>query len=273
MHMPDPERRKWVRERMESEAAPVNRERILTQLVEADVFEQMLQTLYIGTKRFSLEGETALIPLLEEALQAAVEHGTEECVMAMSHRGRLNVVAHSVGRQAVDIFAGFEDVDPRSTLGGGDVKYHLGATNVREINGRPVRMHLVSNPSHLEAVDPVCLGRVRAHQMRDGETGTQKTFPIIMHGDAAYAGQGVWAETLNLSYLRGYEVGGTVNIIVNNLIGFTANPARRVPRTLLPICRSACRFQFSTSTRKTRTRWFASRAGRLNTATGSHPTW
>ena len=225
MHMPDPERRNWVRERMEAEPEPVDRERILTQLVEADIFEQMLQTLYIGTKRFSLEGDTALIPLLEEALQAAVEHGADECVMAMSHRGRLNVVAHAVGRQAVDIFAGFEDVDPRSTLGGGDVKYHQGATNVREINGRPVRIHLVSNPSHLEAVDPVCLGRVRAHQTRDGKTGKQQTFPLIMHGDAAYAGQGVWAETLNLSYLRGYNVGGTVNIIVNNLIGFTANPA------------------------------------------------
>ena len=225
MHMPDPERRNWVQQRMEAEPEAVDRERILTQLVKADVFEQMLQTLYIGTKRFSLEGETSLIPLLEEALQVAVEHGAEECVMAMPHRGRLNVVAHSVGRQAVDIFAGFEDVDPRSTLGGGDVKYHHGATNVREINGRQVRMHLVSNPSHLEAVDPVCLGRVRAHQVRDGKTGKQKTFPLIMHGDAAYAGQGVWAETLNLSYLRGYTVGGTVNIIVNNLIGFTANPA------------------------------------------------
>ncbi len=143
----------------------------------------------------------------------------------MSHRGRLNVVAHTVGRQAADIFAGFEDVDPRSTLGGGDVKYHLGATNVREINGRPVRIHLVSNPSHLEAVDPVCMGRVRAHQTRIGKAGKQRIFPLIMHGDAAYAGQGVWAETLNLSYLRGYTVGGTVNVIVNNLLGFTANPS------------------------------------------------
>jgi 2-oxoglutarate dehydrogenase E1 component len=225
MHMPDPERREWVRQRMETEPEPVDRERILAQLVQADVFEQMLQTLYIGTKRFSLEGETALIPLLEEALQAAVEHGADECVMAMPHRGRLNVVAHSVGRQMVDIFAGFEDVDPRSTLGGGDVKYHQGATNVRQINGRPVSMHLVSNPSHLEAVDPVCLGRVRAHQTRLGKAGKQQIFPLIMHGDAAYAGQGVWAETLNLSYLRGYTVGGTVNIIVNNLLGFTASPA------------------------------------------------
>ena len=243
MHMPDPERREWVRQRMEGQAEPVaasnpgspanafafagveDRERILTRLIEADIFEQMLQSLYIGTKRFSLEGNTALIPLLDELLDAAVEHGAEECVMAMSHRGRLNVVAHTVGREAAEIFAGFEDVDPRSTLGGGDVKYHLGATSIRPIRGRQVRIHLVSNPSHLEAVDPVCLGRVRAKQTRRGKNGKEQTFPVIMHGDAAFAGQGIWAETLNLSELRGYSVGGTVNVIVNNLLGFTTNPS------------------------------------------------
>jgi 2-oxoglutarate dehydrogenase E1 component len=232
MHMPDPERREWVRQRMEGEAEPVeatpasaDRERILTRLIEADIFEQMLQSLYIGTKRFSLEGNTSLIPLLDELLDAAVVHGAEEFVMGMSHRGRLNVVAHTVGRDAAEIFAGFEDVDPRSTLGGGDVKYHLGATSFRPIHGRPVRIHLVSNPSHLEAVDPVCLGRVRAKQTRRGSSGKQQTFPVLMHGDAAFAGQGVWAETLNLSQLRGYRVGGTVNIIVNNLLGFTTNPS------------------------------------------------
>ena len=229
MHMPDPERREWVRQRMEGLAQPVpasqDRERILTRLIEADIFEQMLQSLYIGTKRFSLEGNTSLIPLLDELLDAAVGHGAEEFVMGMSHRGRLNVVAHTVGREAAEIFAGFEDVDPRSTLGGGDVKYHLGATSIRPIHGHPVRIHLVSNPSHLEAVDPVCLGRVRAKQTRRGKNGKQQTMPVLMHGDAAFAGQGIWAETLNLSQLRGYRVGGTVNIIVNNLLGFTTNPS------------------------------------------------
>jgi 2-oxoglutarate dehydrogenase E1 component len=227
MHMPDRERREWVRQRMEGEAEPVEttREQILTRLIEADIFEQMLQSLYIGTKRFSLEGNTALIPLLDELLDAAVANGAEEFVMGMSHRGRLNVVAHTVGRDTAEIFAGFEDVDPRSTLGGGDVKYHLGATSIRPIHGRPVRIHLVSNPSHLEAVDPVCLGRVRAKHTRRGSAGKQQVMPVLMHGDSAFAGQGVWAETLNLSQLRGYRVGGTVNIIVNNLLGFTTNPS------------------------------------------------
>ena len=194
-------------------------------MLEADIFEQMLQTLYIGTKRFSLEGNTALIPLMEEILTGAAAHGAEECVMAMSHRGRLTAVRNTVGRSATDIYAGFEDVDPRSTLGGGDVKYHLGATGFRDFNGQRMRIHLVSNPSHLEAVDPVALGRVRAKQTRRGTEGKRQTLPVLMHGDSAFAGQGIWAETLNMSCLEAYEVGGTINIIVNNLLGFTTNPS------------------------------------------------
>ncbi len=224
MHIPDPERRRWIQERLEGPPAEVNQKEILDALVEADLFEQMLQTLYIGTKRFSLEGNTALIPLLDEMLATSAALGAVECVMAMSHRGRLNVVAHTVGRSPAEIFAGFEDVDPRSVLGGGDVKYHMGATGSRNFGGKDLRIHLVSNPSHLEAVDPVAEGRVRAKQTRRGKDGKLQTVPIIMHGDAAYAGQGIWAETLNLSYLRGFNIGGTVNIIVNNLLGFTANP-------------------------------------------------
>ncbi|HUO61761.1 MAG TPA: thiamine pyrophosphate-dependent enzyme, partial [Candidatus Acidoferrales bacterium] len=224
MHIPEMERREWIQQQLESPAPSFNAEEILRGLTEADVFEQMLQTLYIGTKRFSLEGNTVLIPLLDEILATGARLGAEECVMAMSHRGRLNVVAHTVGRQLADIFAGFEDVDPRSVLGGGDVKYHQGATGYREIGGKRMRIHLVSNPSHLEAVDPVCLGRVRAKQTRRGKEGKQQTLPIIMHGDSAFAGQGIWAETLNMSYLRGFTVGGTVNIVVNNLLGFTTNP-------------------------------------------------
>jgi 2-oxoglutarate dehydrogenase E1 component len=224
MHIPDPERRQWIIERLEGAQPEVDREAILRQLLEADIFEQMLQTLYIGTKRFSLEGNTSLVPMLEEILTGAAAHGAEECVMAMSHRGRLAAVATVVGRSATDIYAGFEDVDPRSILGGGDVKYHQGATNLREINGQRMRIHLVSNPSHLEAVDPVALGRVRAKQTRLGAEGRRRTLPILMHGDSAFAGQGIWAETLNMSYLEAYDVGGTINIIVNNLLGFTTDP-------------------------------------------------
>ena len=224
MHIPDPERRRWIIERLEGPQPEVDQTAILQQLVEADIFEQMLQTLYIGTKRFSLEGNTSLIPMLEEILTTSTHLGAEECVMAMSHRGRLTVVGQTVGRPAEEIYAGFEDVDPRSVLGGGDVKYHLGATGYREFEGKQVRVHLVSNPSHLEAVDPVAMGRVRAKQTRRGKDGKREALLILMHGDSAFAGQGIWAETLNLSDLRGYTVGGTVNIIVNNLLGFTTNP-------------------------------------------------
>jgi 2-oxoglutarate dehydrogenase E1 component len=225
MHIPDPERRRWVEERMESEAARPNRARILEMLIRAEVFEQVLQTRYLGTKRYSLEGETALIPLLDVILNAAADEGAEQAVLAMSHRGRLNVMVHIVNRTAAEVFARFEDVDPRSTLGGGDVKYHIGATgDFLAGNGRKVGIHLVSNPSHLEAVDPVANGRTRAKQRRRGESGRRQVVPVLMHGDAAFAGQGIWAETLNMSGVEGYTVGGSVNIIINNLIGFTTVP-------------------------------------------------
>ncbi len=227
MHIPDPECRQWIQERMESEESlPVNRERVLDQLVRSDVFEQTIHSRYIGTKRYSLEGNTALIPLLDEILNSASENGAEQAVLAMSHRGRLNVIINIVSRPAAEIFAGFEDVDPRSVLGGGDVKYHIGATGIfTGASGNKVRIHLASNPSHLEAVDPVALGRVRAKQTRIGRDGKAKVLPLLMHGDSAFAGQGITAETLNLANLRGYTVGGTVHVIVNNLIGFTTNPS------------------------------------------------
>ena len=227
MHIADPERRLWIQERMEADiAAPVDRARILDQLVRADVFEQTIHSRYIGTKRYSLEGNTALIPLLDEILNAASENGAEQAVLAMSHRGRLNVIINIVKRPAAEIFAGFEDVDPRSVLGGGDVKYHIGATGTfTAANGGKLRIHMVSNPSHLEAVNPVAQGRARAKQTRLGRDGKGKVLPLIMHGDSAFAGQGITAETLNLAALRGYTVGGTVHVIVNNLIGFTSNPS------------------------------------------------
>ena len=233
MHLPR-ERREWIQQRMEDRdygvakagAKKEDQRRVLEGIVRADLFEQVLQTRYLGTKRYSLEGVTALIPLLDEMLAAAIDHRAVEAVFAMSHRGRLNVMVHSVGVQFSDVFAKFEDFDPRKILGGGDVKYHLGATgDFVDHRGRKLHIHLVSNPSHLEAVDPVAIGRVRAKQTRAGESGQRGYLPILLHGDAAFAGQGIVAETLNFAGLHGFSVGGAVHVIVNNLIGFTTNPA------------------------------------------------
>jgi 2-oxoglutarate dehydrogenase E1 component len=227
MHLPQPDRREWIQQRMEGERPfKVDRRWLTERLLQADLFEQILQTRYLGTKRYSGEGATALIPLLDLVLETSADHGATHAVMAMSHRGRLTVMSLVVGIPAENIFAGFEDVDPRSILGGGDVKYHQGATGEYSTrSGKVLRMHLASNPSHLEAVDPVALGRTRAKQIHAGANGAQEILPIIMHGDAAFAGQGIWAETLNFSGLKGYSVSGCVHVIVNNLIGFTTNPS------------------------------------------------
>jgi 2-oxoglutarate dehydrogenase E1 component len=228
-HIADPVRRAWIAERMEQPAsAPPQpqRLRILERLASAELFEQILQTRYLGTKRYSLEGTAALVPLLDELIEAGADHGAIQAVISMSHRGRLNVIVHTAARSAHEVFAKFEDLDPRSVLGSGDVKYHLGATGeFATRSGKRVNIHLVSNPSHLEAVDPVTVGRTRAKQKRLGKDGHEGVFPIIMHGDSAFAGQGIWAETLNMAHLCGYSVGGTVHVIVNNLIGFTTTPA------------------------------------------------
>jgi 2-oxoglutarate dehydrogenase E1 component len=222
MHIPSVEHRRWIQERMETEPEPVAQARILDLLIRADLFEQVLQQRYLGTKRFSLEGVTALLPLLDEILEVAGQKGAVELVMGMSHRGRLNVIVHVARRAAEEVFAGFEDVDPRSVLGGGDVKYHMGATGEYVTrSGAKIHIHLVSNPSHLEAVDPVTVGRTRAKQDRAGEGGKHKYLPLLVHGDAAFAGQGITAETLNYADLKGYNVGGTVHVLVNNLLGFT----------------------------------------------------
>jgi len=230
MHITDATQRQWLQAQMEQTPPPPDQARILSDLIRADIFEQVIQSRYLGTKRFSLEGLTVLIPFLDRVLATSSSLGVTTAVLAMSHRGRLNVMSNIVGRSPAEIFARFEDVDPRSVLGGGDVKYHMGATGEFVApDGATMDLHLVSNPSHLEAVDPVAMGRARAKQVRIGlnlgdQSGRDQVLPIIMHGDAAFAGQGILAECLVLGALPGYEIGGAIQVIVNNLLGFTATP-------------------------------------------------
>jgi 2-oxoglutarate dehydrogenase E1 component len=225
MHIPDAARCRWVAERMEAEPAAVDRAHLVVRLAETELFERFLQQRYVGSKRYSLEGAAALVPLLDGILAAAGRHGVEIVLLGMSHRGRLTVMTRVVGTPDWKLFAGYEDFEPRTVLGSGDVKYHLGATGTyTSAGGGTVDMHLVSNPSHLEAVDPVLMGRVRARQRRLGDDGARRVLAITIHGDAAFAGQGIVGETLNMADLPGYRVGGTLHILVNNLIGFTAEP-------------------------------------------------
>jgi len=228
MHISEPEEKRWVQERVEGAVDDLSREehaRILSKLNEAEAFETFLHTKYIGHKRFSLEGAEALVPLMSAILDGAVAASINEAVLGMSHRGRLNLLANIVGRSYSQIFKEFEgDIDPESTQGSGDVKYHLGAEGEYVApDGGSLHVSLVSNPSHLEAVDPVVEGFVRAKQDAGDKT---RVLPILIHGDAAFAGQGVVAETLNLSQLRGYTTGGTVHVIVNNQLGFTTAPGQ-----------------------------------------------
>jgi 2-oxoglutarate dehydrogenase E1 component len=248
MHIADAAKRRWIGERMEQPTAPVDAGRILERLIRADLFEEVLHGRYPGSKRFSLEGVTAVVPLLDEVLDVAAALGLEETLIGMSHRGRLNIMVHIVGRPAADVFNGFEDIDPKSVLGSGDVKYHMGATGrYASRTGRELVVKLVSNPSHLEAVDPVVAGRVRARQARVGGEATRRVMPIVLHGDAAFAGQGITAEILNCYDLPGYDVGGTLHVVVNNLLGFTTpasqlhssrfatDLARRIPVPILHV--------------------------------------
>ncbi|MFC6644979.1 2-oxoglutarate dehydrogenase E1 component [Granulicella cerasi] len=225
MHIASPEKREWIQRELERDYTVESTANILTDLIRADVFEQVIQQRYLGTKRFSLEGLTATVPFLSQLFTTAADLGVERVLFAMAHRGRLNVMVNTVGRDGYEIFSKFEDVDPRTTMGGGDVKYHMGATgDFTTAHGKTVSLHLASNPSHLEAADPVVMGRTRARQQRIGAEGKKQILPMIIHGDAAYAGQGIWAETLVLATIKGYEVGGTIQVITNNLLGFTANP-------------------------------------------------
>ncbi|MGW8380159.1 multifunctional oxoglutarate decarboxylase/oxoglutarate dehydrogenase thiamine pyrophosphate-binding subunit/dihydrolipoyllysine-residue succinyltransferase subunit [Streptomyces sp. ODS28] len=230
MHIQDPKERKWIQDRVErSHSSPEREEqlRILRRLNSAEAFETFLQTKYVGQKRFSLEGGESVIPLLDAVLDAAAESRLDECVIGMAHRGRLNVLANIVGKSYAQIFREFEgNLDPKSMHGSGDVKYHLGNEGTfTGLDGEQIKVSLTANPSHLEAVDPVVEGVARAKQDIIGKGGTDFTvLPIQLHGDAAFAGQGVVAETLNMSQLRGYRTGGTVHIIINNQVGYTAPP-------------------------------------------------
>ncbi|MCK8434678.1 multifunctional oxoglutarate decarboxylase/oxoglutarate dehydrogenase thiamine pyrophosphate-binding subunit/dihydrolipoyllysine-residue succinyltransferase subunit [Streptomyces sp. D2-8] len=230
MHIQDPKQRKWIQDRIERSHTKPEREeqlRILRRLNAAEAFETFLQTKYVGQKRFSLEGGESVIPLLDAVLDSAAESRLDEVVVGMAHRGRLNVLANIVGKSYAQIFREFEgNLDPKSMHGSGDVKYHLGAEGTfTGLDGEQIKVSLVANPSHLEAVDPVLEGVSRAKQDIINKGGTDFTvLPVAIHGDAAFAGQGVVAETLNMSQLRGYRTGGTVHIVINNQVGFTAAP-------------------------------------------------
>ncbi|OHU98424.1 multifunctional oxoglutarate decarboxylase/oxoglutarate dehydrogenase thiamine pyrophosphate-binding subunit/dihydrolipoyllysine-residue succinyltransferase subunit, partial [Mycobacterium talmoniae] len=232
-HILEPEQQEWLQQRIETKHVKptvAQQKYILSKLNAAEAFETFLQTKYVGQKRFSLEGAETVIPMMDAAIDQCAEHGLDEVVIGMPHRGRLNVLANIVGKPYSQIFTEFEgNLNPSQAHGSGDVKYHLGATGVylQMFGDNDIQVSLTANPSHLEAVDPVLEGLVRAKQdLLDKGAGEQgfSVVPIMLHGDAAFAGQGVVAETLNMAMLPGYRVGGTIHIVVNNQIGFTTAP-------------------------------------------------
>jgi len=232
MHIQDRHMRRWLQERMEPrrnrpDLPRRQKLRILMDLHFAELFERFLHTRYVGQKRFSLEGAETLIPVLDTIVEKAADSGVQEIVVGMTHRGRLNVLANVLGKPYEEIFAEFEDnFLADSTAGDGDVKYHLGFSSDRVTpRGNKIHLSVTPNPSHLEAVDPVVEGRTRAKQRLFGDTGRSRGMPLLLHGDAAFAGQGLVAETLNLSNLEGYSTGGTIHVVVNNQIGFTTSPS------------------------------------------------
>ena len=238
MNIQVPEQKSWLQHRMEPEANnwPLDKDtrvRILKSLIAAEEFEHFLHSRYVGQKRFAIEGGETALAIVAEILERAAQNNVHEVVMGMAHRGRLNILANVVGKDLKKIFSEFEgEIDPASTQGSGDVKYHLGATGVVKCaNGKEIVASVAPNPSHLEAVDPVVEGIVRPKQDRLGDTSRERVLPLLIHGDAAFSGQGVVAETLNLSQLDGYATGGTIHLIINNQIGFTTLPdeARSTP--------------------------------------------
>jgi 2-oxoglutarate dehydrogenase E1 component len=231
MHISDPEQAAWLKERIEGYGKEIaftreGRKAILNKLVEAEGFEKFLHVKYTGTKRFGLDGGEALIPAMEQIIKRGGSLGVKEIVIGMPHRGRLSVLANVMGKPYRAIFNEFQggSFKPEDVDGSGDVKYHLGASSDRTFDGNTVHLSLTANPSHLEAVNPVVLGKARAKQDQWHDTDRSAVLPILLHGDAAFAGQGVVAECFGLSGLRGHRTGGTIHIIVNNQIGFTTAP-------------------------------------------------
>ncbi len=229
-HIDDRQIRDWLQRRMESteNRLQLSREtqvRIYQRLADATIFEEFVRRRFVGAKTFSLEGSESLIPLLDRALEKAGEHGVKGVVIAMAHRGRLNVLANILNKRAKSIFWSFDDPRPEMYRGGGDVKYHMGySSDWTTAAGQKLHISLCFNPSHLEFVNPVALGRCRAKQDRMNDRAREQQLTVLIHGDAAFAGEGIVQETLNMSQLKGYETGGTLHIVLNNQIGFTTEP-------------------------------------------------
>ena len=232
MHISDPEQAGWLKERIEGYGKEISftqngRKAILNKLVEAEGYEKFLHVKYMGTKRFGLDGAESLIPAMEQIIKRGGALGVEEIIIGMPHRGRLSVLANVMAKPYRAIFNEFQggSYKPEDVDGSGDVKYHLGASSDREFDGNTVHLSLTANPSHLEAVNPVVLGKVRAKQAQKGDTDRTRVMAVLLHGDAAFAGQGIIAEGLGLSGLVGHRTGGTIHVIVNNQIGFTTAPS------------------------------------------------
>ena len=247
MHMTSTDEKVWIQDRIEgirnqTDFTDVGKVTILERLTEAETFEQFLNVKYTGTKRFGLDGAEALVPGLEQILKRGSQLGVEEVVIGMPHRGRLNVLANVMNKPFSAIFSEFQGMSakPEDVQGSGDVKYHLGTSADREFDGRQVHLSLAANPSHLEAGDPVVVGKVRAKQRQRGDRDRRKVMGLLMHGDAAFGGQGIVAETFGLSDIKGYRTGGTMHVVVNNQIGFTTNPgATRTSRYPTEIAKMA----------------------------------
>ena len=230
MHMGDPDEKNWIRDRIEGKEKKIQftdngKKAILNKIIEAEGFEKYLHVKFVGTKRFGLDGGESLIPALEQIIKRGGNLGAKEIKIGMPHRGRLNVLANVMGKSYKAIFSEFfgKNVASKKDFEG-DVKYHLGASSDREFDGNKVHISLTDNPSHLEAVNPVVLGQVRAKQFFHKDPDRKKVIPVLMHGDAAFAGQGVVAECFAMSGLPGHNIGGTIHVIVNNQIGFTTAP-------------------------------------------------
>ncbi len=231
LHISEPEEKSWIQERIEGPRNQTDfnidgKRALLQRLTAAESFEKFLQVKYTGTKRFGLDGGETLIPAIEQIIRCGSQMGIEEVIFGMAHRGRLNVLTNVLGKPFTAVFSEFQGnpPNPDDVQGSGDVKYHLGTSTDREFDGKIVHLSLTPNPSHLEVVNPVVVGKVRARQAQRNDAEREKVLPILLHGDAAFAGQGLVAETLMISDLPGYRVGGTIHIVINNQIGFTTMP-------------------------------------------------